>query len=396
MVIWQNGHFRIYDDVCIYRAGIELALKRRFFSQFVVLILVAITTSCSKSKPAEQNLFGVLANKQEVFYFEDDFGKERGPGYSLEAILNVEVPSSEFVVTNKNNKVYYNDDMTVDVDENGMQYYSQNQPDLGLKQLAPLFQSDQGRFLMHKNNGFGDYFVVEMNYQTNRPIAINFVTGIGNNLTMKFVFNEATGQLDEYHYQETETVSSGFFDFNPQVSYKLVAEKLYVYNKSILKVECNLNQDDKDLILVQANILKDIVTKLWYLNKKCRTVNFAVSLNKAAITKSIDSLIFSYKNTGLIDRNNNALFRTFDANKIQIIYSISRDGINTYRNLKMYGLRNMRGEINDKRILGGIEEILKRNIDCNNPRYRCLKRTSKEEIGIVIENCTVTGFFVGN
>ncbi len=362
-------------------------MNSKIYFYIVFIGLIIPFSACTQTKQAEQTLFDVLANKKEVFYFQDDFGDEKGPAYKLDDILNIKIPTSEFLIFNKKNANQNYSVETVDGDE----YYSEDDPDLGLKKLEPLYQSEQSNFIMHKNNGKGDYFVVAMNNKNNMPLVINFKTGITNDIAIQFVFNDVTGQLDEYFYQESEAISSGGLD--PHISYKFIAEKLYVYNKSIRKVERNLNQVDKDLILNKANILKRIVTNLWYLYKKCPTVNFEITLNKSSITKSIDSLMAFYKNTGVIDGNKMPIWNTFDKNKMQIIFSISKEGLNTQKKMKLYGLRKLRGEVRDDRITSGIEGILRNNISYNNPTYRCLKRFASKDIGIVIENGKVISIY---
>lgn len=364
-------------------------MNSKIYFYIVFIGLIIPLSACTQTKQAEQTLFDVLANKKEVFYFQDEFGGKKGTTYNLENILNVKVPSSEFVIVNEKNSAQSYDGFLAESE--GDQNYDENQPDLSLRKIEPLYQSEQSNFIMHKNNGKGDYFVVAMNNKNNMPLVINFKTGLTNDIAIQFVFNGITGQLDEYLYEETESISSGGLDSH--ISYKLIAEKLYVYNKSIRKVERNLNQVDKDLILKKANILKDIVTNLWYLYKKCPTVNFEITLNKPSITKSIDSLMIFYKNTGVIDRNEIAVWNTFDKNKIQIVYSINKAGLDTYKKIKMYGLRKIRGEVKDDRITSGIEGILRNNISCNNPTYRCLQRVASKDIGIIIENGKVISIY---
>ncbi|MCX6185705.1 MAG: hypothetical protein NTU43_01755 [Bacteroidetes bacterium] len=360
----------------------------KIYFKVLLLSFILPISACAQTKHAEQTLFDVLKNKKEVFYFQDEFGGTKGTAYNLEDILNIKVPSSEFLIVNKKNALQYNNNQT----EEGDQNYDENQPDLSLKNIEPLYQFERGRFIMHKNNGMEDYFIVEMNYN-NMPLSIDFMTGSGNgnDNIIRFLFNEITGKLDEYFYQETKAISSGGLD--PHISYEFVAEKLYVYDKSIRKVERSLNQADKDLILNKANILKSIVTNLWYLYKKCPTVNFEITLNKPSITKSIDSLMVFYKNTGVIDGNKMPVWNTFDKNKIQIVYSINKEGLNIYQKLKMYGLRKIRGEVRDDRVTSGIEGILRNNISCNNPTYRCLQRVASKDIGIIIENGKVISIY---
>ncbi len=356
----------------------------------IVLFLVPIfNTLFAQTQVPEQTLFDVLENKNEVFYFKNEFGKDKGAAYKLSEILAVEIPVVESKVDNNESLVNPNNVLIAPVVTPGI--VDENSPEATqLKKPKPITYATQGRFEMHKNNGSGDYFIINMNYETNLPTSIDFQTG--NDYIVRFIFSEHTGELTEYYYQDSKSVTPSL----GQPDVKFISNKIYIYEKESKKIERNLDAADKEKILAKSIILKKLVCNLWHLYAKCKTVDFNISLNKDMVYKKIDSLTMSFQSKKTLGSNKVELYETFKDNKVQIIYSIKKDGINSDRNARIYSLTIHKGEVLDPKIKQEIEWVLRQEINSNTAMYHCLQRTAEGEVSIVIENGKVIEVEVGN
>lgn len=348
-------------------------------SMFLILSLLLTLTACGQPKPAEQIIYDILQDDHATFYFKDDFGDRKGEAFTLAQIYNVKSPKTEKL----NQDTEFNQSSLSIEDDNNFDAPLVAEMDNVIRQkaISPLYQSNSGLAILKMNDGKGYYFRVGMNYETNLPMAISFQTSIGSHeIQIHYYYNEV-GELSEYSYQELEPNQNW-----ETVSYKFIDEKQYIYKNSSMKVEKNLDVEDKKRVLEKSILLNTLVSNLWQLYAECTPIPFDLIVDANALTTEIDSVINLFQVQKTLDKNNKGIWELFKGNKIQIIYSVKKEGINVNRGFEMFALIINNGKVYDKKITMGIEEILKKHINCKDSQYRCLSRNGSGQVSIIIEN----------
>ena len=133
-----------------------------------------------------------------------------------------------------------------------------------------------------------------------------------------------------------------------------------------------------------------IYPKLWYLYKICPTEEFKTNIDQNYINLKLDSLLNTYKALEGKDANSKPLVVALDGTTIQVLYTITVDGINEERTSEIISLNPESGMLNNERLKKEINAILYKGITANTPLYRCLPRKTSNEISILIKNGVIS------
>ena len=343
----------------------------------LILVFIAIfnTIALGEPRPEEQKIIDLIKNKKISLFLKHYSGKYQGRAYLKSTIDSTILPEEELFYKKTG---FIPSNMVPATEAN-----AEAESELGTsyKKPAGLIESEITKMLLMEGNGQGNYFTIDFNYKTNLPTTVDYNTSKGT--VVRFKYNPLTGDLDEYIYQLADKTPSSLGESG------INKNKLYSYG-STKKKEVNPDALDKAAIFDLSNRVHELINKLWYLYKICPTEALKTDIDQNYINIKLDSLINANKALEGKDVNAKPLVVAMDGSTIQILYTITVDGINVERTSEIISLNPESGIINNVRLKNEVNAILNKAITTNTPLYRCLPRKTSKEISILINNGVIT------